>query len=373
METAAFLGNRFQELIKSSQIPTSEVGNFAVKTWMFHPTFCTIPSTLGRPSCLTKRETTVNLQLNTRAKRLFDIAFSNSDQLKISCHSIGGATVLDFGCKTQGGLTAGQQLAEICLSDLGCVSIGTACPKSGLPQVIVQTDHPVQACLMSQYAGWKIDSEGYFAMGSGPMRAAAATEELFQEFPASIAETCAVGVLESGKLPSEDAIAKIKAPLGSDCEILLAVAPTASQAGNLQVVARSVETALHKLHEIGFPMGSIQSGYGTCPLPPIAADDLTGIGRTNDAILYAASVNLWVDTEDGLLEHLGPKTPSNSSEAFGESFLNLFKKANYNFYDIDKNLFSPAVITFHNQSTGNTFTYGEQRFDVVRKSLGLPE
>lgn len=315
----------------------------------------------------------MNLQLNSRAKRLFDLALAQTEQYKIASHSIGGATVLDFGCKTQGGLAAGRRLAEICLSDLGSVEIGTICSKTKLPQVVVQTDHPVQACLMSQYAGWKIDTDGYFAMGSGPMRASAGTEELFREFPTGTKEQCAVGVLEGGKLPSEAAVAKIRESLAAGSEILLAVAPTSSQAGNLQVVARSVETALHKLHEIGFPMDTILSGYGSCPLPPVAADDLTGIGRTNDAILYAATVHLWVNTEDGLLEHLGPKTPSNSSEAFGESFLKLFKQANYNFYDIDKNLFSPAVITFHNQSTGNTFTYGEHRLDVVFESLGLPK
>ena len=36
----------------------------------------------------------------------------------------------------------------------------------------VSTDHPVRACLASQYAGWMIQEEKYFAMGSGPMRAA---------------------------------------------------------------------------------------------------------------------------------------------------------------------------------------------------------
>ncbi|MEP3479283.1 MAG: methenyltetrahydromethanopterin cyclohydrolase [Fuerstiella sp.] len=315
----------------------------------------------------------MNLQLNTRAKRLFDLTLAQTEHYKIASHSIGSATVLDFGCKSAGGLAAGRRLAEICLADLGSVEIGTICTKTGLPQVIVQTDHPVQACLMSQYAGWKIDTDGYFAMGSGPMRASAATEEIFREFPAGITEQCAVGVLEGGKLPSAAAVAQISESLAAGCQIFLAVAPTASQAGNVQVVARSVETALHKLHEIGFPMDTIQSGYGSCPLPPVAADDLKGIGRTNDAILYAATVHLWVNTEDDLLQHLGPKTPSNSSAAFGESFLSLFKQANYNFYDIDKNLFSPAVITFHNQSTGNTFTFGEHRLDVVFESLGLSE
>lgn len=310
----------------------------------------------------------MNLRLNSRAKRLFELALAQADQFKIASHSIGGATVLDFGCKVQGGLAAGCRLAEICLSDLGKVEISSLCPETRLPQIVVQTDHPVAACLMSQYAGWKIDTDGYFAMGSGPMRAAAATEELFHKFPVGIRETCAVGALESGKLPSTQAVAKIRDSLGPGSEILLAVASTSSVAGNLQVVARSIETALHKLYQIGFPMDAIQSGYGSCPLPAVAADDLTGIGRTNDAILYAATVHLWVDTEDGLLEHLGPKAPANSSDAFGEPFLNLFKQANYNFYDIDKNLFSPAMITFHNQSTGNSFTYGERRLDVINAS-----
>lgn len=314
----------------------------------------------------------MNLQLNARSRRLFETAIPQADRLRIGQHTVGGATVLDFGCKVPGGLAAGQLLAEICLADLGKVQIGSVCPQTGLPQVIVSTDHPLNACLMSQYAGWKIDTDGYFAMGSGPMRAAAGTEDLFKEFPPFSAESCAVGVLESGKLPPEAAVQQIQSQVPAGWEVLLAVAPTASQSGNLQVVARSVETAMHKLHEIGFPINAVLSGYGSCPLPPVAADDLTGIGRTNDAILYCATVNLWVDTEDGLIEHLGPRTPSNSSEAFGESFLGLFKKANYNFYDIDKNLFSPAVITFHNQRTGNTFRYGEHRFDVLQASAGLP-
>ena len=40
-----------------------------------------------------------------------------------------------------------------------------------IPVVQVVTDHPVQSCLASQYAGWAISEGKYFAMGSGPMRA----------------------------------------------------------------------------------------------------------------------------------------------------------------------------------------------------------
>ena len=42
-----------------------------------------------------------------------------------------------------------------------------------IPLVHVVSDHPVRACLASQYAGWAIRDGKYFAMGSGPMRAAA--------------------------------------------------------------------------------------------------------------------------------------------------------------------------------------------------------
>ena len=70
--------------------------------------------------------------------------------------------------------------------------------------------------------------------------------------------------------------------------VTLLAAPTASLAGGLQIVARSVETALHKLAELKFDLSRIVSAVGTAPLPPVAANDLAAIGRTNDAILYGA-------------------------------------------------------------------------------------
>ena len=54
-----------------------------------------------------------------------------------------------------------------------------------------------------------------------------------------------------------DLIAK-KAGVPADKTILLA-ARTASLAGNLQVVARSVETSLHKLFELGFDVWRVRS------------------------------------------------------------------------------------------------------------------
>ena len=81
-------------------------------------------------------------------------------------------------------------------------------------------------------------------------------------------------------------------------------------AGNLQVVARSIETAMHKLHELGFDVNRVRSGYGTAPLPPVAKNDLEGIGRTNDAILYGARVTLWVMGDDESIAEIAQRVPS---------------------------------------------------------------
>src|SRR5205085_10614601 len=118
------------------------------------------------------------------------------------------------------------------------------------PEVQVYSDDPVRACLADQYAGWQIKTSNFFAMGSGPMRAAAAREALFKEIPGREEPPCAVGVLESRKHPMEEVITYIVSHLPASAEKLtLAVAPASSMAGTVQVVARSLETALHKLHE----------------------------------------------------------------------------------------------------------------------------
>src|SRR4029077_6685155 len=92
--------------------------------------------------------------------------------------------------------------------------------------------------------------------------------------------------------------------------VTLLAAPTASLAGGVQIVARSVETALHKLAELEFDLSRIVSAHGTAPLPPVAASDLAAIGRTNDAILYGARVIFAVTGGDPSLELIGPHGPS---------------------------------------------------------------
>jgi methenyltetrahydromethanopterin cyclohydrolase len=309
--------------------------------------------------------------LNQRAAELMNMAKSRASYLGIQRTLVEGAEILDFGVNAAGGLEAGLLLSRICLSDLADVSLAPPNDHLPLPQVCVRTDHPIAACLSSQYAGWKIQTDDYFAMGSGPMRALSRREDLFEHLPDTENGQSAVGVLEAGQLPSVAAVNKIRSDLPTDCTLQLAVARTASQAGTLQVVARSVETALHKLHSVHFPLEAVVSGMGVAPLPPVAKNDLHGIGRTNDSILYGATVSLWVRCEDDLISSIGPRVPSGSSASHGQTFLSLFKAANHDFYAMDAALFSPAVVVFHNLRSGKTFRFGALVPQLLHESFGL--
>ncbi len=139
----------------------------------------------------------------------------------------------------------------------------------------------------------------------------------------------------------------------------------------MQVVARSVETALHKLLELGFDLTRVVAGWGTAPLPPAAPDDLAAIGRTNDAILYGGEVMLWVRGDDHSLAAVGPRVPSSASPDHGQPFATIFARYHHDFYKIDPHLFSPAVVTLANLDTGSTFRFGELHPRVIHESFGI--
>jgi methenyltetrahydromethanopterin cyclohydrolase len=94
------------------------------------------------------------------------------------------------------------------------------------------------------------------------------------------------------------------------------------------------------------------------------------MGRTNDAILYGGHAVLWVQAEDDQLAAVGPQVPSSGSKDHGAPFAEIFDRASRDFSKIDKLLFSPALITFHNLRTGRSHTFGKLEPDVLRRSFG---
>jgi methenyltetrahydromethanopterin cyclohydrolase len=311
------------------------------------------------------------MTLNERAQRLADHMAANAANLRIAVQpSTGGARILDCGIQAPGGLQAGIGLARVCLAGQADISLVPADGTIPGAQVQVWTDHPVAACMASQYAGWQVSVGKFFAMGSGPMRAAYGKEELFDKIPGREQAPVAVGVLETRKLPDDAVIDYLCERLGLAApKLSLLVAPASSLAGTVQVVARSLETALHKLHELHFDLSQVVSGFGSAPLPPVAADELTAIGRTNDAILYGGKVTIWVQSDDDQIADIGPKVPSASSADHGAPFAEIFERYNRDFYKIDPMLFSPAQIAFQNLNTGRCQVFGRVEPAVLERSF----
>ncbi len=311
------------------------------------------------------------MTLNEDARVIAEQLAGDAAALRLAVQTVGGATVIDCGIAAAGGLQAGLGLARVCLAGRGDVTLalGQVGEWHG-PLVQVSSDDPVRACLASQYAGWQISAGKFFAMGSGPMRAKYGKEDLFNDIPGREESAVAVGVLETRKPPTEEVVAILTEKLGLAADrLMLLVAPTASLAGTVQVVARSLETALHKLHTLKFDVTQVLSGFGTAPLPPPAKDDLAAIGRTNDAILYGGRVHLWVRTDDAKLEAVGPQVPASASRDHGLPFAELFARYDHDFYKIDPHLFAPAEVVFHNLASGRTFAFGHAAADVLRRSF----
>jgi methenyltetrahydromethanopterin cyclohydrolase len=314
-----------------------------------------------------------HLGLNERAWILATRCLDDATDLRMGAHTLScGARILDAGVAVPGGLAAGRMLAKICMGGLGHVEFAPlTIDGESWPGVQVWTDHPAVSCMASQYAGWAINPDGYFAMGSGPLRAAARVErELFEKLDYAEDVTRGVLVLEGRTLPNDEVAAWVSRKAGVPAGALtFAIAPTASLAGGVQIVARVLETGLHKMDTIGFDVKRVSSATGTAPIAPIARSDIRAIGRTNDCILYGGQARFTVDASDDELEALVGRLPACTSSDYGTPFYEIFKRYDNDFYRIDPMLFSPAEVWLTSSTTGRTFHAGHVAPDILRASL----
>ncbi len=311
------------------------------------------------------------ISINKRTVALVQQMIADAEALGVAVTTLpNGATVVDAGVKVPGSLEAGRIFAEACLGGLGQVSLcDLSLGELWLPGVRVRVSHPTVSCMASQYAGWAIKGEKFFAMGSGPARALYRGEKLFQKLDYHDQAEVAVLLLEGGKLPKEEIAAKVAAKCKiSPQGLYLLIAPTASIVGAVQVAARIVETGLHKMLEVGFDIEAVSSGFGTCPLAPIAADDLQAIGWTNDAVLYGGRAWYTVRLDDEQIRALIEQLPSSASRDYGTPFYELFQHYG-DFYKIDPLLFSPAEVFINNLNSGRTFHAGGVNEKILRMML----
>jgi methenyltetrahydromethanopterin cyclohydrolase len=317
----------------------------------------------------------MTLSLNDRALALADQLAGDAEALGVAVTTLSNGTrLIDCGAQGAGGFDAGRRFAEICMGGLGTVAYAPlALDGRWLPGLTVTTDRPAVACLASQYAGWRLDRDGYFAMGSGPGRALIRAEDLYDDLDWDEQAGGAVLCLETREPPPAEVADFVAQRAGVPASALtLVMAPTASVVGGVQIAARIVETALHKLHELEFDVRRVVAGFGSCPLPPVAGDDMAAIGRTNDAVLYGGQVHLTVeagDDEDDALRDLVERLPASASSDYGEPFGKVLKAAEFDFYKIDPLLFSPAQIRLTSVASGRSFEAGAVNLEVLERSF----
>jgi methenyltetrahydromethanopterin cyclohydrolase len=330
---------------------------------------------------------THHVKINELTLKLVEKIIENKEFYKAEIHKFGnGATVLDM---TNASWNGGKLVGEICMGGLGTVDF-TSYNLDGhyMPSVNVYTSEPIISCMASQLAGWnvklkkEVEKEGvkkkktiFQSLGSGPARAKSKVEKLFEEIKYTDDSDCAVIVFETAKMPNEEVMAIVAEKCGVDTSKTYAVcAPTACLTGSIQVAARIVETGIHKLHEIHFPLDVLKDGFGTATIAPIAKDDLGAMGRTNDSISAAGMTYYTIDVEkdkqDEIFDLL-KKAPANTSSSYGRPFLETFKAANYDFYAIDPGLFAPAIYTVSNVQTGKSITVGEINHNLLKESYKL--
>jgi methenyltetrahydromethanopterin cyclohydrolase len=280
-----------------------------------------------------------------------------------------GATLVDAGIDAPGGIEAGRRIAEICLGGLGRVSVGAA--GEVWPWLVtVHAADPVLACLGSQYAGWSLKHERFFALGSGPGRSLAGKEELFAELGYRDRSADATLVLEVDRPPPSALLQKV----ADDCAVApdhltVIMTPTQSLAGAVQIAARSLEVALHKAHALKFPLARIVDGLGAAPLPPPAPDFVQAMGRTNDAILYGGTVQLFVGGPEAEAKALADNLPSGASRDYGRPFAETFAAYKGDFYQIDPMLFSPGLVQVTALESGRSFRRGRLDAAILARSF----
>ncbi len=316
------------------------------------------------------------ISVNENGLDVFEEMMDNSEELQVGIKDLdNGTMIIDAGVEEVGGFEAGLYVARICMADLADIKFSSFdLGKFVAPAVELTTDHPVVACMASQYAGWRIKVKDFFGMGSGPARALSLNpRELYDKILYADEADEAVLVLESDRIPDEEVTLEIAKKCGVESEDLyIVVVPTSSIAGSVQISARGIETGVHKLDSLGFDINGIEHAHGIIPISPVVGDDVKCMGSTNDCIIYSGRMYYTVDYDDvEELKDYVKKVPSQNSRDYGKPFYVTFKEAGFDFFKVDAGMFAPAEITVNEVNSGKTFTSGKINTEVLLESFGV--
>lgn len=313
------------------------------------------------------------ISVNREAMKLVRLILESPDALGVLVSRLSnGTTVIDMGQRAPGGWLAGRYYALITLGGLGEVSFESFPVGSVvLPSVRVMVDRPMEACIGSQIAGWRLAEKPDAPIVSGPARALNRTPDHYFdliEYRDSYQE--GVVAIQTAEPVTAELAETIALACGlSPAALYILVAPNSSLACAIQVSARIIEQALHRLAEEDFDINAVRYAQGTCPIPPLIQDEVISMGRINDAILYGGVAFLYVDASDESIARVVGRITSSVSRAYGRPFVEIYEEANRDFYRIPIDLHSPAVVHLNNLQTGHTFSAGEINHDVLQRSF----
>ena len=166
--------------------------------------------------------------------------------------------------------------------------------------------------------------------------------------------------------------------IAQDCgvdpeNVYLLVAPTSSLVGSIQISGRVVENGTYKMLEaLHFDVNKVKYAAGIAPIAPVDTDGLKAMGKTNDAVLFGGRTYYYIESEEGDdIKSIAEKLPSSAADGYGKPFYEIFKEANFDFYQIDKGMFAPAEVVINDLRTGEVFREGYVNIELLEKSFGF--
>ncbi len=175
------------------------------------------------------------------------------------------------------------------------------------PQLAVESDDPFKHVWRLNTRAGQSSKTSFFAMGSGPMRAKRGKEHVLTHLKIQDSSSVAVGVLECDRLPMipyvkwwrRNAALPQPAQPVRGTNTIFSRYDTSRRPRHRDVAPQTVRVG------IGFAYHRICPWYRAASTP--GAEFVQGIGRTNDAILYGGHVTLWLQTDDTVLQEIGPR------------------------------------------------------------------
>lgn len=316
------------------------------------------------------------ISVNREAMKTVRLILDEADALGVAAARLpNDATVIDMGLAAKAGWRAAGLYTLASLGGLGSVGYEPFdLDGRMLTAVRVMIDHPIEACVASQIAGWRLQAPGteHAAILAGPGRA------LNRENPDHYLDWVdyrddhheAVVAIQS----SEPVTEKLAGGIASACrvdpgDLYVLVAPNRSLVSAVQVAARIVEQTIHRLAEEGMDLRGLRYAYGFGVVPPLVDDDLVAMGRINDSLLYGGVANITVEGDDDECSRIVGRVISAASAAYGRPFIEIYEEAGRDFYEIPIELHSPAEVHLTNLASGRTFSAGRINTEVLTASF----